>query len=92
MSVFLIFLIVINAVGGIIFAFDKFAARRGRNRISEKKLHLLEIAGSIFSIWSLMYILHHKNRKSGYYILTYIILAIWSVFIIYLIKFTQAIQ
>ena len=44
-SFFYFYLIVINLLGGIIFAYDKFAAITKRKRIRESVLHLAEGRG-----------------------------------------------
>ena len=72
-----IYLIIINAAGAAIFSFDKRAAIKGRRRIPERTLHLLELTGGVFSIWPLMYILRHKNRKFSYFAITYLVLSGW---------------
>jgi uncharacterized membrane protein YsdA (DUF1294 family) len=83
-TLFLIYLIIINLLSGIIFAFDKHAAIKSRRRIHERTLHFLEITGGVFAIFLLMYSLHHKNRKFGYYAWTWGILIGWMI-VIYLL-------
>lgn len=74
------YLLLINIVGGIFFAVDKYKAKKEKWRIKEAVLHGFEAAGAVFFILFLMYIIHHKNRKASYYVVTYLILVLWCVF------------
>ena len=78
-TLFLIYLIIINLLSGIIFAYDKRAAIKNYRRIPERTLHFLEITGGVFAIFLLTYSLHHKNRKFGYYVWTWGILILWMI-------------
>jgi uncharacterized membrane protein YsdA (DUF1294 family) len=73
----LAYLAFINVASGLIFSYDKLAAKNNRRRISEHSLHLFEILGGAFANLLLMYIIHHKNQKTKYYIWTWLILAAW---------------
>jgi uncharacterized membrane protein YsdA (DUF1294 family) len=72
-----------NLLSGILFAYDKHAAIKNHRRIPELTLHILEIAGGVFSVFLLMYIIHHKNRKIGYYGVTWVVLMWWVIVMIY---------
>jgi uncharacterized membrane protein YsdA (DUF1294 family) len=82
-TLFLIYLIIINLLSGIIFAYEKSAAIKNRRRIPERTLHFLEITGGVFAIFLLIYSIHHKNRKFGYYVWTWGILIGWIAILIY---------
>ena len=77
---------IVNLLSGLIFAFDKQAAIRGRRRIPERTLHLFEIIGGVFTNLFLMYTLHHKSRKFGYWIWTWLIMIGWVTIIITLFR------
>ena len=79
------YLLLINLVSGIIFFTDKQKAKNKKRRISEKTLHLFEFAGGVFANIFLMYIIRHKNKKTKYFIITYIALILWifAIFSIY---------
>ena len=47
-------------------AVDKWRARRGRYRISERLLHRLELGGGWAGSWIGQQLLRHKTRKPGY--------------------------
>jgi uncharacterized membrane protein YsdA (DUF1294 family) len=83
------YLISINLLSAIVFYADKRNAVKKRRRIPETTLHLLELFGGVFSILILMYLIHHKNSKPFYYIVSYLLLITWI--LIYL-KFDVLIQ
>ncbi len=78
------YLIIINIVSGALFILDKIKAQGGYRRIPEYQFHFLELFGGVFSIISLMFIIHHKNKKPSYAITSFLILLIWIFFIIYI--------
>ena len=78
-TIFFIYLIIMNLLSGILFAYDKHAAIKNHRRIPERTLHILEIAGGVFSVFLLMYIIHHKNRKFRYYGVTWVVLMGWVI-------------
>lgn len=82
---FLVYLLLINFVSAVLFAADKNAAVRHRRRTPERTLHLFEMLGGAFANLVLMYVLRHKNRKTGYRAWTWLMCAGWTAFIIYLI-------
>jgi len=81
MNFVLAYLTFINLVSGIIFAYDKSAAARKRQRIPELTLHFLELLGGAFVNLVLMYTLRHKNRKFSYWVWTWILMFCWILFI-----------
>jgi uncharacterized membrane protein YsdA (DUF1294 family) len=83
LTIFFIYLIILNLLSGIIFAYDKHAAIKNYRRIPELTLHILEIAGGVFSVILLMYIIHHKNRKIRYYGVTWVVMMWWVSVLIY---------
>lgn len=81
-----VYLFTISLISGIIFYTDKKNAIKNRNRIPEKTLHLLEIAGGVFIILVLSYTIRHKNQKKSYILWTYLILLFWLIILIFLFK------
>ncbi|MFZ4739827.1 MAG: DUF1294 domain-containing protein [Bacteroidales bacterium] len=73
------YLITINILSAFIFFIDKKSAIIKRRRISEITLHFLELLGGIFGILIMMYLIHHKNKKASYFIVSYLILIIWLI-------------
>jgi uncharacterized membrane protein YsdA (DUF1294 family) len=74
---FWLYLIIINAVSGLVFAYDKFAAVKGIKRIREATLHIFEMLGGVYVNLLLMFILRHKINKPSYYMWSWLTLIIW---------------
>lgn len=72
------YLLIVCFISSIFFILDKLKAKRGKYRVAESKLHLLEGLGGVFFILPLMYLIRHKNRKPKYYVLTWFLFFIWS--------------
>lgn len=83
----LIYLLIINFVTGILFAYDKQAAKKNRRRIPELTLHFFELAGGVFVNVVLMYTLRHKNRKFSYLIWTWLVGIGWMILLFYNFKY-----
>jgi len=79
MKLVTVYFVIINLLSGLIFSIDKNAARKGRRRIPERTLHLLEIMGGVFATVLLMYTLRHKNRKISYWAWTWLVLIGWVI-------------
>ncbi len=77
LTIFFIYLLIINLVSGLVFAYDKFAAMKERRRIPESTLHFLEFMGGAMINLVLMFVLRHKNKKSYYYKWTWLLLVLW---------------
>ncbi len=84
---FLYYLLVINILSVIVFYLDKRKAINKKYRTAETKLHLLELIGGVFIILPMLYIIRHKNRKSSYFSLTFLIIIIWMLLLVFVIRF-----
>jgi len=82
-TTFLFYMASINLVSGLVFRADKKAAIKGRHRVPERNMHLLEALGGVFANILLMYGLRHKNRKFSYYFWTWAMLIGWIPLITY---------
>jgi uncharacterized membrane protein YsdA (DUF1294 family) len=76
---FALYFICINIISGIVFAYDKSAAIRKRQRVPETTLHFLELLGGTFANLLLIYTLRHKNRKFSYWVWTWILGIGWVI-------------
>lgn len=81
-----LYLLTINFVSGILFAYDKQAAKKNKLRIPEITLHVLELLGGVFTTILLMYILRHKNRKFSYWVWTWMLMSGWLIIITALVQ------
>jgi uncharacterized membrane protein YsdA (DUF1294 family) len=59
----------------LLFLLDKRAALHNRRRTPEKTLHLLSLLFGIPGAILAILILHHKNRKPSFYLITTLIAA-----------------
>jgi len=57
---------------------DKRAARRGCRRTPERTLHLLELIGGWPGALLAMTVFHHKTRKASYFLVTALIVLVWT--------------
>lgn len=78
-----IYILIINLIGFFSMGLDKFKAKRGAYRISEKALFIIAlIGGSIGSIIG-MYKFHHKTKKNAFVFGMPMILVAQIVLIVY---------
>lgn len=78
MRITICYFAIISLAAAIVFAHDKHAARKGKWRVPELTLHILELLGGVFAIVPMMYLIRHKNQKFSYYAWTYLILMAWA--------------
>ena len=81
------YLIAVSLITSIAFIYDKNAAISSKRRVPERTLHLLELFGGVFAVVALMYLIRHKNRKSSFYFVTYLILVLWISVWLYVSKY-----
>lgn len=62
LKLFIIYLIVVNIVAFIVYAFDKYQAQNDRWRISEATLLWMTVAGGGIGSLAGMYIWRHKTK------------------------------
>ena len=87
MNTLYLYLVIVNVATAALFTYDKVAAHKGKRRIPELSLHGFELAGGVFSVVVLMYVIHHKSRKMSYYLKTYMFLIFWTAAIWFIIKY-----
>lgn len=71
----IVYLVIINIVGFILFAYDKRQAIRHKWRIRERTLFLCSLFGGAGGSWLAMYLFNHKTKKRGFVIGIPLILA-----------------
>ncbi|MEM7507015.1 MAG: DUF1294 domain-containing protein [Pseudomonadota bacterium] len=70
-----VWLILINLIAWAFFEQDKYAARVGRQRISENTLLMLAFLGGSPGALAAQQILRHKTRKQPFKLMLYLIAA-----------------
>jgi uncharacterized membrane protein YsdA (DUF1294 family) len=66
-----------SAVAFVMHGLDKRAAIRGRRRVPEARLHLLELIGGWPGALLAMLLFHHKTSKSSFLVITVAIVVLW---------------
>ena len=64
MKLFLLYLLSINAVSFVLFAFDKFLAIKNKRRIPEKELFTVATIGGAFGGMFAILVFNHKISKA----------------------------
>ncbi|MBT3505165.1 MAG: DUF1294 domain-containing protein [Piscirickettsiaceae bacterium] len=64
--IYLFYFLVITLLTFLTYAYDKWAARRGHWRISERTLHLLSLIGGWVSALFAQQLLRHKTIKQPF--------------------------
>ena len=82
MSPLLLWLIVINVVTAIVYAYDKLAAPRGGRRIRERTLWILCLLGGVLGAWIVFFGMRHKTRKQSFWIVQSIATVAWLAIIV----------
>ena len=80
------YVLVINLITILIFAFDKSRARSGGRRISEKTLLLLALIGGSPAALYAMNVFRHKTQKYSFQIPLYIIMLVQIGLIVWILK------
>lgn len=78
----LIYFALINLISFILFFLDKQKAKRDKWRIQEKTLHTASFFGGVLGSIAAMILFHHKTRKPGFVVITFIAL-LFNIFIYY---------
>jgi uncharacterized membrane protein YsdA (DUF1294 family) len=67
-----------SVVAFIAHGLDKRAAIRGRRRVPEARLHLMELIGGWPGAVLAMLLFHHKTSKPSFLVITVAIVALWG--------------
>ena len=59
----MIYLLIVNVIGFLLFGIDKYKAIHQDYRISEKTLFMIALIGGVYGAYAAMYLFHHKTRK-----------------------------
>lgn len=89
-SIFYYFLI-INILGFIITGIDKWLAVKNQNRISEKKLFSLALAGGTIGALVAIQVFRHKTQKAAFMLIVYGILILQLALLYFSLDFFKSI-
>ena len=67
-TLYLVWMLIINVITAITYAHDKRAARRGARRVPEKTLFLLNLAGGVVGAWAVFFLMRHKTAHISFWI------------------------
>lgn len=72
-----IWMLVAGVTAFVLHGVDKRAAIKGRRRIPEARLHLVELLGGWPGALAAMMLFRHKIRKPSYLAVTVVIVVVW---------------
>lgn len=78
-----LYLLLINFMAFVIYAFDKYRAIKKGYRISEKTLHLYALLGGFLGASLSMALFRHKVSKPSFLIKHIVIILVWIIAILY---------
>jgi uncharacterized membrane protein YsdA (DUF1294 family) len=73
----LVWLLAINIVTAVVYAWDKARARRGNRRIPERTLFLLNLAGGFIGAWIVFFGMRHKTRHRSFWFVQSMATTLW---------------
>ena len=73
----LLWLLAINVVTAVVYAWDKIQARRGNRRIPERTLFLLNLAGGFIGAWIVFFGMRHKTRHRSFWFVQSMATILW---------------
>ena len=82
MNPLLLWLIVINVVTAIAYAYDKLAAPRGGRRVRERTLWILCLLGGVLGAWIVFFGMRHKTQKQAFWVVQSAASVLWVVLIV----------
>ncbi len=82
MIYFYYYFLFINILSFFIFGIDKYKAKKGKNRISEKTLFIISLIGGCYGSIFAMNIFSHKTKKVKFTIINYSLLVVYSFIIL----------
>lgn len=84
MDLLFVYLVCINVVTFFIYGMDKWKAKKGKHRISEKSLLILAALGGSLGAGIAMWFFRHKTKKVKFYLGIPTILLIQIVILVYI--------
>ena len=84
-QVVLVWLLVINVVTAIAYAWDKTQARRGGRRVPERRLFLLNVLGGFGGAWLVFFGMRHKTRHRSFWVVQSVATIAWAAVLVWLL-------
>lgn len=75
-------LVVINVVTAIAYAYDKSSARRGGRRVRERTLWILNLAGGFLGAWIVFFGMRHKTQHTSFKVVQSTATILWIAIIV----------
>lgn len=86
MQTIILYYIAVNAAAFVMYGADKFFAKKGMRRISEKALILIAALGGAFGAYAGMQIFRHKTKHAKFNISIPVLMAVHLGMLAYLFK------
>jgi uncharacterized membrane protein YsdA (DUF1294 family) len=84
-QVLVVWLLVINVVTAIAYAWDKTQARRGGRRIPERRLFLLNVLGGFGGAWLVFFGMRHKTQHRSFWVVQSVATIAWVLVLVSLL-------
>jgi uncharacterized membrane protein YsdA (DUF1294 family) len=82
MNPLLLWLVAINVVTAIAYAYDKLAAPRGGRRVRERTLWILCLLGGVLGAWIVFFGMRHKTQHQSFWAVQSAASVLWVVLIV----------
>jgi uncharacterized membrane protein YsdA (DUF1294 family) len=82
MNPLLLWLIVINVITAIAYAYDKLGAPRGGRRVRERTLWILCLLGGVLGAWIVFFGMRHKTQHQSFWVVQSMASVLWGVLIV----------
>jgi uncharacterized membrane protein YsdA (DUF1294 family) len=82
MSPLVLWLLVINVVTAIAYAYDKLAAPRAGRRVRERTLWILCLLGGVLGAWIVFFGMRHKTQHQSFWVVQGVATVLWAVVIV----------
>lgn len=79
-------LLVINVVTGVVYAWDKVSARRGARRVPERTLFLLNLLGGFAGAWLVFFLMRHKTQHRSFWVVQSLATILWILVLLLVLR------
>ena len=75
-------LVLVNVVTAVAYAFDKVSARRGGRRVRERTLLLLDLLGGVGGGWLVFFSMRHKTLHRRFWVVQSLASVLWIAIVV----------